>query len=571
MPTTAEFLNELVTQKTNLANALSGLGITASTSEKYNTLIDKVEAIPLKTATNLTVSGSTITAAAGYYNSAVSKNVSAGSIDTRSFTVNASLSNPTITATGSNVCDAVYVSTTLTSSYNQSITPGWISDSSVTISATTNVYVPISGASYETVTSDPGTRTIVTISPSTSTQYVKISKGYTQSTNVKINAMSLASNTLGTTASGDTWRTITPSTSTQYINVTEGYTPAGNFKISAMSEMTLPTAAVSAGTFALQYGTSITKVADLVNEPYLPTSLNVNNMNIKSKCLLIPKGYHSTAEFYNIPNVELDSIRVSAPTNCTITLTNVDKPYGRVVVRGNVQGKATYNYTAIVSGSNLTASVSYRYHILSQNSGLTNKAGAALYVLASMPFPAYGENGELLEENKPISVGSIYERFTTTSTSTTYTASTNPIFANRVGNTTYFLAATSTIYLNSSSSSYKKVALFTYPLYVFRPASQSGSVALTAAPVTTSTSGYHYKVSYAGYTSAQCDMTINFKYPYDEYASSSSKGLCKIAGIIGYSLSDTAMVWSTITHSMTVTEGSSADQLATNVEYGYDL
>lgn len=45
MPTTTDYLNELITQKTALAQAISNKGVDASTDEKFNTLVPKVSQI----------------------------------------------------------------------------------------------------------------------------------------------------------------------------------------------------------------------------------------------------------------------------------------------------------------------------------------------------------------------------------------------------------------------------------------------------------------------------------------------------------------------------------------------
>ena len=89
-------------------------------------------------------------------------------------------------------------------------------------------------------TTDPGTdyANKVTVTPSTSAQYVKITKGYLPNSKITINKMASGSvSSASTTNPGDSYTnqtTVTPSTSAQYVKVTAGYLPNSKITVKAI-------------------------------------------------------------------------------------------------------------------------------------------------------------------------------------------------------------------------------------------------------------------------------------------------------------------------------------------------
>ncbi len=135
--------------------------------------------IPRMAATNLTVSGSTITTPSGYYASAVSKNVAGGTATTPGTSVT---TNPTITL--SNTTGVITASYNATKSITPTVTAGYIS-------AGTAGTVRYSG----TATYSLSTQAAKTVTPTETAQTV-VSSGYFTTGDVKVAGIS--SNYVGT-------------------------------------------------------------------------------------------------------------------------------------------------------------------------------------------------------------------------------------------------------------------------------------------------------------------------------------------------------------------------------------
>ena len=173
---------------------------------------NKTLQLTLKDSDDLTVSGATVTAPAGYYSAAASKSVANGSASAPT-----SISGSTATvSTGTN---------TLTLTKTVSVTPV-VSAGYVSSGTATNSSVSLTAS----VTVDP--------TPTASGATVTIPAGYyTEQTTKSVTTMTLPTSASSSATSGYTKKaTISRSTSTQYINIAPGYNSAGGYyEISAVA------------------------------------------------------------------------------------------------------------------------------------------------------------------------------------------------------------------------------------------------------------------------------------------------------------------------------------------------
>jgi len=161
--------------------------------------------ITRRSSTDLTVSGATVTAPAGYYSAAASKSVASGSASAPSSISGTSAS----VTTGTN---------TLTLTKTVSVTPvvsaGYVSSGTATNSSVSlTASIPVN----PTVTASGATVTIPT-------------GYYTAQTTKSVTTMTLPTAASSSSTSGYTRKaTISRSTSTQYINIAPGYNSAGGY------------------------------------------------------------------------------------------------------------------------------------------------------------------------------------------------------------------------------------------------------------------------------------------------------------------------------------------------------
>lgn len=212
---------------------------TAVASGVYTTGVVKVGAISStyvgsginqNDSDDLTVSGATVTAPAGYYAESVSKSVasgtagtpsaSKGTVSNHSISVTPSVTNTTGYITGgTKTGTAVTITASELASGNKEITSNG-TDIDVVGYSTVSVAVP--GASLQAKTG---------INPTTSSQTITADSGYDGLSSVQINAMPTM--TLPTSASssssGTSKATIGRSTSAQYINIPTGYNGTASY------------------------------------------------------------------------------------------------------------------------------------------------------------------------------------------------------------------------------------------------------------------------------------------------------------------------------------------------------
>lgn len=209
--------------------------------------------ITRRTSTALTANGSTITAPAGYYSSAVSKSIGAGTAFTPATTITA---NPIISIDGSGVILA-------TVSVNSSITP---SVSAGYISSGTAGNITVSGASDFPLT----TKAATTIVP-TENEQIAVNSGVYTTGSVKVAGIS--STYVGTAI---------PQKSSSDLTFTGGTftTPSGYYSTSAYKNITvggLPTPSIILGINGV-----INASATLRTDAWIPSSTTTSTYQIPS-------------------------------------------------------------------------------------------------------------------------------------------------------------------------------------------------------------------------------------------------------------------------------------------------
>lgn len=343
--------------------------------------------IARKSSTDLTASGATITAPAGYYASDATKTISSGVLSNPSISVsNSGLITATsgvgtagylaITATASNTSQLTTLGATTynTSSSNQTIaSEKYITGTQTILAVATsnisagnikyNVTVKVGDANDDDrITSVTGTFSAAntvssgqtaaaaaqilsgysafvngvevqgSIATKTSSDLtasgatVTVPAGYYASQATKsVSTMTLPTSAASSATSGYTSKaTISRSTSAQYINIPPGYNSAGGYyTISAVADMTLPTAASSTSS-----GTSKATISRSTSAQYIN----------------IPTGYNATASYYTIsatPNMTL-------PTSASSTSSGTSK--------ATISRSTSNQYINIPTGYNETAS-----------------------------------------------------------------------------------------------------------------------------------------------------------------------------------------------------------------------
>lgn len=134
-------------------------------------------AVPRKTSSNLTASGATVTAPAGYYENSASKSVASGSAQTPATSITA---NPTITVSNGGLITAT---ASATKSITPTVTAGYVSSG-------TSGTVTVSGSNTSQLT----TKGATTYTPSTSDQTIASGQYLTGTQTIKGDAYLIASN-----------------------------------------------------------------------------------------------------------------------------------------------------------------------------------------------------------------------------------------------------------------------------------------------------------------------------------------------------------------------------------------
>lgn len=289
----------------------------------------------LRDSTDLTVSGSTVTAPAGYYASAASKSVASGTATTPATTVTA---NPSITVNASGLITA-------TASATQSVTP---TVSEGYVSSGTAGTITVSGSN----TSQLSTQAAATITPTESEQTAVAAGKYTTGV-VKVGAIS--STYVG---SGITRRDETDlSASGDTVTVPAGYYESQETK-SVTSGTVYPPSSVTSTS-----DSGITITTDSTNNKFTMSASVLKTPDVETA------GYISSGSSRAVDISLTKTIPINSSTDLTVSGATVTAPAGyyaaaasKAVSTGSVSTPAstiTANPSISVSSSGLiTASVS---------------------------------------------------------------------------------------------------------------------------------------------------------------------------------------------------------------------
>lgn len=325
--------NTIVYKMTAIASGY-GIGIGTLTYSSSGTITLDNTQISERSSSDLTASGATITAPAGYYPSAATKTIASGTEGTPTAT-KGSVSNHAISVTPSVTNTAGYISGGTHSGTAVSVSASELVSGTKSISAN-GTGIDVTNYASVDVSVSPSLQAKTNISPTESSQTISADNGYDGLSSVQINAIS--STYVG---SGITSRSSSDlSANGDTVTVPAGYYSAQATK--AVSSMTLPTAATSSATSGY---TSKATISRSTSDQYIN----------------IPTGYNTAGAYYKISavangtasgpsTISGTSATVSTGTN-TLTLTKT------VSVTPTVSAGYVSNGTATNSSVSLTASV----------------------------------------------------------------------------------------------------------------------------------------------------------------------------------------------------------------------
>ncbi|MBQ7540672.1 MAG: hypothetical protein IJT44_00085 [Clostridia bacterium] len=170
-------ISRLTSLRNSIRTKLIALGILSNAQADLQDIYDGISGITLRTSSNLTVSGATVTAPAGYYNSAASVSIPSGSASTPATTIT---KNPTISV---NAAGKITASVSGTQDVTPNVTAGYISSG-------TAGTITVAGSAKRQL-STVGT---TTYTPGTTDQTIASGKYLTGAQTIKGDANLIASN-----------------------------------------------------------------------------------------------------------------------------------------------------------------------------------------------------------------------------------------------------------------------------------------------------------------------------------------------------------------------------------------
>ena len=400
--------------------------------------------ITQRSSTDLTVSGATITAPAGYYSAAASKSVTTGTAGTPSAT-KGMVSNHAISVTpkvtnttgyitgGTKTGTAVTVSASELVSGTLNVTSNGTKD--VTNYATVSVAVPV-GASInnqdktitpieteQTIEADSGytglgTVTVAAITPTyvgsgitqrTSSSLTKSGATvtapagyYASNASISVDTMTLPTTTASSATTGYTSKaTISRSTSDQYINIAPGYNSTGGYyKISAVANgsSTMPTT-ISGSSATLTTGTNTLTLTKTI-----------------SATPVVNAGYISAGTTGNVAVTLTASVTTKAaatitPGTSNQTIASGTYLTGTQTIAGDADLVATNIKTGVsifnVSGSYTSDATASAADIISGKTGYVNGSKITgnlvvqkYYTGSSTPSSSLGNDGDIYVQSQ---------------------------------------------------------------------------------------------------------------------------------------------------------------------------
>ena len=191
--------------------------------------ISDISGFPINDASDVTVSGDTVTISSGYYVETVNKSVASGSAGTPSAS-KGTVSNHSISVTPSVTNTTGYISGGTKTGTAVTVTASELASGNKEITSN-GTSIDVVGYSTVSVDVQPSLQSKTGINPSTSSQTISPDSGYYGLSSVQINAMPTM--TLPTSASssssGTSKATIGRSTSAQYINIPTGYNGTASY------------------------------------------------------------------------------------------------------------------------------------------------------------------------------------------------------------------------------------------------------------------------------------------------------------------------------------------------------
>lgn len=257
------------------------IGVSASISD-----ITSIDTSQSTSGVTVTASASgSVTVPLGYYSSAVTSNPTASD----STTIKPVLAT---SVTGSTTVPSTLPSGTVTITPNTDNTKRIYSDSTNKGFVTNIVLNAMDASSVSSATTtDPGTgyANKATVTPSTSAQYIKITKGYLPNSKITINKMASGSvSSASTTDPGTDYTnkaTVAPSLDKQYVKLAAGYLPNSKITVNAIPNQKTSddvTATVTAG------------VSDITSINASQVTDGVTVTASASGSTVVPVGYYST-------------------------------------------------------------------------------------------------------------------------------------------------------------------------------------------------------------------------------------------------------------------------------------
>lgn len=280
---------------------------TAVASGVYTTGIVKVGAISStyvgsginqNDSDDLTVSGATVTASAGYYEESVSKSVDSGIAGTPTAT-KGTVSNHQLSITPSVTNTTGYITGGTKTGTAVTVTASELASGNKTISAN-GTDINVVGYSTVSVDVEPNLQAKTNINPTTSSQTISPDSGYDGLSSVQINAMptmTLPTST-SSSSSGTSKATIGRNTSAQYINIPTGYNETASYytisatpngSVTAPSSISGTSATVSTGTNTLTLTKTVSVTPNVTTAGYI-SSGTAGNSSVSLTASVTTKG-----------------------------------------------------------------------------------------------------------------------------------------------------------------------------------------------------------------------------------------------------------------------------------------